>query len=162
MSTRSDEPGPLRPDLVHRLSGWSVTLPPLRRRVDDVPQLAAHFLARGAEQAGRAPAGIGRSAMDALCAYDWPGNVRELEQEMQRAALFVDDGELLARRQLSPEIAHVDADPAALQDVSADAQKQAIERALAAHDGNATQAADALGISRATLYRRIRDLGIER
>jgi len=162
VSTRSDEPGPLRADLVHRLSGWPVRLPPLRERPDDIPQLAAHFLARGAAQAGRFPGGISRAAMEALCAYDWPGNVRELEQEMQRAALFVDDGELLAHRQLSPGIAAVAAEPADLQDVSAEAQRKAIEQALASHGGNASRAAESLGISRATLYRRMKAFDIRR
>jgi len=100
--------------------------------------------------------------MNALCAYDWPGNVRELEAEMQRAALFVDDGELASIAHLSPAIAGASERPAALQDVSAAAQRQAIEQALASHDGNATRAAQALDISRATLYRRMRNLGIRR
>jgi DNA-binding NtrC family response regulator len=162
VSSRSDEPGPLRPDLVHRLSGWRVTLPPLRERSDDIPQLAGHFLAGAARAAERRPAGISRSAMDALCAHDWPGNVRELEQEMQRAALFVDDGELLGRSHLSPEIAALEKVTADLQDVSGEAQRRAIEQALAAHDGNATRAARALAISRATLYRRMKELDIKR
>ncbi|MEX2500386.1 MAG: sigma 54-interacting transcriptional regulator [Wenzhouxiangellaceae bacterium] len=162
VSSRSDEPGPLRPDLVHRLSGWKVTLPPLRDRSEDIPQLAGHFLAGAARAAGRRPAGISRAAMDALCAHDWHGNVRELEQEMQRAALFVDDGELLGRRHLSPDIAGGKVPTAELQDVSADAQRKAIEQTLAAHDGNATRAAEVLGISRATLYRRMKDFSIQR
>jgi len=162
VSPRSDDAGPLRPDLVHRLAGWSATLPPLRDRSDDIPQLAAHFFERAATHSGRTPAGLSRSAMNALCAYDWPGNVRELEAEMQRAALFVDDGELASIAHLSPAIAGASERPAALQDVSADAQRQAIEQALASHDGNATRAAQALDISRATLYRRMRNLGIRR
>jgi DNA-binding NtrC family response regulator len=162
VSARSDDSGPLRADLVHRLSGWSVALPPLRERIADLPQLAAHFFARGAEQSGRTPAGVSRSAMEALCAYDWPGNVRELEQEMQRAALFVDDGQLLTRDQLSPQIGSTVAEATDLKDVSDDAQRKAVERALASAGGNATRAARALGISRATLYRRIRELGIRR
>lgn len=162
VSTRSDGPGALRPDLVHRLAGWTARLPSLRDRIEDIPQLAGHFFARSAREARRQPAGISRSAMDALCAYDWPGNVRELEQEMQRAALFVDDRELMTRHHLSPDIADSRAATAELQDVSADAQRRAIEQALAAHDGNATRAADALGISRATLYRRMKALDIKR
>ena len=162
VSPRSGPPGPLRPDLVHRLSGWTARLPPLRERGEDIPQLAGHFFSRAARQSGRQPAGISHAAMDLLCGYDWPGNVRELEQEMQRAALFVDDGDLLAGRHLSPEIAGAATATADLQDVSDEAQRRAIEQALASHDGNATRAAEALGISRATLYRRMRDLAIRR
>jgi DNA-binding NtrC family response regulator len=162
LSARSDSAGPLRPDLVHRLSGWSVVLPPLRERRADIPQLAAHFFECGAAAAGRGPAGISRAAMDILCAYDWPGNVRELEQEMQRAALFVDDGELLSPTHLSPTVTECGAELPALNDVSADAERRAIEQALGAAGGNATRAARTLGISRATLYRRIREFGIER
>jgi len=162
VSARSDRPGPLRPDLVHRLAGWKALLPTLSDRAEDIPQLAAHFFSRAAGEAGRRPAGISRAAIDALCGYDWPGNVRELEQEMQRAALFVDHGELLGRRHLSPEIAETSVAPVLLQDVGTDAQRQAIEQTLAAHGGNATRAAEALGISRATLYRRMREFGIQR
>ena len=162
ISARSGQNGPLRPDLIHRLAGWKVRLPPLRERAEDIPQLAGHFLARAARDAGRQPAGISHAAMDALCAHDWPGNVRELEQEMQRAALFVEHRELLGSRHLSPEIANLEKVTADLQDVSAEAQRQAIEQALAKHDGNATHAARALGISRATLYRRMKDLKVRR
>jgi len=162
VSTRSDGLGPLRPDLVHRLAGWTVRLPSLRARTEDIPQLAGHFFARSAREARRQPAGISHSAMDALCAYDWPGNVRELEQEMQRAALFVDEGELMTRRHLSPDIAGSRTATAELQDVSANAERQAIEQALASQDGNATKTAEALGISRATLYRRMKALDVER
>ncbi|MGK7296037.1 MAG: sigma 54-interacting transcriptional regulator [Candidatus Wenzhouxiangella sp. M2_3B_020] len=163
VSARSGETGRLRADLVHRLSGWRVELLPLRKRTEDVPQLAAHFLSRAAERAGRAPAGISRSAMDILCAYDWPGNVRELEQEMHRAALFIDDGELLTREFLSADVtAAGEAAPEALQTASAEAQRRAIEQALAAADGNASAAARSLGISRATFYRRLKKLEIRR
>ena len=146
VTARSDEPGPLRPDLVHRLSGWAVTLPPLRDRGEDLPQLAAHFLADGARRAGRSPGGISRSALDAMLAHDWPGNVRELEQEMHRAALFLDERELLSPRHLSPEIAATVPQPEPLEAVSAEAERKAIETALAGQDGNATRAAEVLGM----------------
>ena len=162
VSSRSDDPGPLRPDLVHRLSGWKATLPTLAERAGDIPQLAGHFFTRAAREAGRRPVGISRAAIDALCGYDWPGNVRELEQEMLRSALFVDDGELLERRHLSREIRRASSEPISLQDAGADAERRAIEQALAAHGANATRAAEALGISRATLYRRMREFGIRR
>lgn len=87
--------GEFRNDLYHRIADWTVELPPLRRRIADIPNLAAHFLRAATQLRGTNIAGISQGAVDALVAFAWPGNIRQLEREMARAALFLDEGELL-------------------------------------------------------------------
>ncbi|WP_423924731.1 sigma 54-interacting transcriptional regulator, partial [Dokdonella sp.] len=86
--------GTFRLDLYHRLADWTVTLPALRERRADIANLAACFLQGACEKRGIRFGGVSRAALDTLQGYDWPGNVRELEREMQRAALFINDGEM--------------------------------------------------------------------
>jgi DNA-binding NtrC family response regulator len=159
------EAGTFRNDLYHRIADWRVTLPPLRRRRADTPNLAACFLAEEAERRGIAVTGITRAALDHLTAYAWPGNVRQLQREMARAVLFLEDGQAL-------ESSHLDAsireggdggEPAGtLHETLARTERREILRALEAHDGDVTAAAAELGIGRSTLYRRMSELGIER
>lgn len=154
--------GAFRDDLYYRIATWEVELPPLRRRRADVPNLAAHFLARAATRRGIAPHGISRGAIERLVAYDWPGNIRQLENEMERAALFLSDGELLGSTRLSPEVQAGPKNPpgetlaARLEQV----ERAEIGKALAACDGDVVQAAELLAIGRSTLYRRMRELGL--
>ncbi|MEM7354325.1 MAG: sigma 54-interacting transcriptional regulator, partial [Acidobacteriota bacterium] len=101
--------GSFRSDLYHRIADWTVRLPSLRERRGDIPNLAAHFLAREVERRGLRIAGISRGAMDLLEAYDWPGNIRQLEREMCRAALFLEKGELLESSHLQEAIRQVEA-----------------------------------------------------
>jgi len=153
--------GEFREDLYYRLAGWEVELPPLRHRIADIPNLAAHFLLKSAEQAGVRVRGISKAAVEALMAFHWPGNVRQLEQEMARSALFLEDGELLDCARLSEEITR-ERPPAprfsleaVLRRVEADEITMALGR-----ESTIDEAAAALGVSRATLYRRIKALGI--
>lgn len=154
--------GEFRRDLYHRIAGWVVEMPPLRLRRGDIPNLAAFFLGREAARLGVRISGISRAALEALISYAWPGNVRELENEMARAALFLEDGELLDSSRLSPQIA--EARPGrghiALADVLAVTERSEIVRTLASTRGDMDAAAAELGVSRATLYRRVKDLGI--
>jgi DNA-binding NtrC family response regulator len=155
--------GDFRGDLFHRVADWRVTLPPLRRRRADVPNLAAWFLAREAERRGIAVAGISRAALDLLTAYPWPGNVRQLEREMARAALFLEAGDVLESTHLAGTVrAAASSPPGSLREVLARAERREIVRAIAACDGDVTAAARELGIGRSTLYRRMAELGIER
>ena len=153
--------GAFRADLYHRIAGWVVALPPLRRRKPDIPNLAIHFLAREAERLGIEVRGISRGALDVLLAYDWPGNVRELQTEMARAALFLEDGELLDSVRLNrPILDRCRTDGGTtLSEVLACAEREAVLQALADSDG-VSQAATRLGVSRATLYRSLKRLGI--
>jgi len=155
--------GEFRRDLFHRIAGWVVEMPPLRGRRGDIPNLAAYFLGREAARLGVRIAGISRAAVEALVAHAWPGNVRELENEMARAALFLEDGELLDLSRLAPHIAR--SRPrhgrTSLAEVLAVAERGEIMRVLSATGGDMDAAAGELGVSRATLYRRVKDLAIE-
>ncbi len=154
--------GAFRSDLFHRIADWDVTLPPLRARRADIPNLAAHFLEREAARHGIRAAGISRAAMEALTAYPWPGNIRQLEREMARVVLFLEDGQLLERAHLHRAIREGAVAPAGagLQAILDDAERRAIGEALEAAGGDVPAAAEALGLARSTLYRRIKALGI--
>lgn len=154
--------GCFRSDLYHRIADWVVELPPLRKRRPDIPNLAAHFLARACIERGVRAAGISRSAVDALMAFDWPGNVRQLEKEMARAALFLENDEILDSTRLQPLIT-ASAQPVAnrtLKDVREQAEREHIERILEQCSGEVAATAEILDIGLSTLYARMKDLGI--
>jgi DNA-binding NtrC family response regulator len=142
------EAGRFRADLHFRINVFPVSLPPLRERHEDIPALVAHILARlGAHNAVLTPA-----AMKRLKEHSWPGNVRELKNAIERA--------LLVARGASLEPEHftwlegVSLEPQAATPESSEADR--IRQALDAHDGRVEEAAKALGMSRATLYRRLK------
>ncbi len=157
--------GSFRSDLYHRIADWTVEMPPLRSRSVDVPNLAAHFLSREGRTHGLQFAGISRAAVSRLQSFSWPGNVRQLEREMARAALFLGPGQVLQTQHLSSEIAAAEA-PSPSDDGTLRAKLERVERAALAeslhrHAGNYSAASRELGIARSTLYRRLRELGLE-
>ncbi len=155
--------GTFRSDLYHRIADWKVTLPPLRRRKADIPNLAASFLAAEAERRGVAIAGISKAALTLLDAYDWPGNIRQLQREMTRGALFLEDGQLLETSHLDESIRQGSrTHPRGLRERLEKIERQEIQSALAAAGADVGAAAAELGIGRSTLYRRMIELGIER
>jgi transcriptional regulator with AAA-type ATPase domain len=154
--------GRFREDLYHRIATWVVDLPPLRQRKADIPALAVHFLSREAARHGRRVSGLSRAALDALCAYTWPGNIRQLEHEMARAVLFMEHDEVLDTSRLA---AAISGSGAALQSSTLDGVLAAVERDEILHvlqtlNGDVPAACDRLGVSRATLYRRMKALQI--
>jgi transcriptional regulator with AAA-type ATPase domain len=155
--------GLFRTDLYHRIATWVVDLPPLRHRRVDIANLAAFFLAREAGKRGLRVKGISRAAIDALEAFSWPGNIRQLENEMARAVLFLEDGELLDTGRLAEEIrgAGAETPPGSLRATLDRTERLEISAALDEKDGNIDATAERLGISRATLYRRMKALAIE-
>jgi DNA-binding NtrC family response regulator len=150
--------GTFRQDLYYRLNVVSLVLPPLRERREDIPLLAAGFLARAASVRGQAPRRLAPDALQALAAHDWPGNVRELENEIERAAILA-SGEEITRADLSPRLLR-DASPSPRPAPSA--ERAMIEAALAGARGSITAAAGVIGWSRQKLYRRMEHLGIPR
>lgn len=154
--------GGFRTDLYHRIADWTVQLPPLRDRRADIPSLAAYFLHRETHRRGVRPGGISRAALQALERYGWPGNIRQLEREMARAALFLDDGQLLETRHLQARITTEAGGDAArgLRQILEAVERTTIEQTLAELQGDTAAAAERLGISRSTLYRRMKELGI--
>ncbi len=96
--------GRFREDLFYRLNVFPITLPPLRDRAEDVPELAMHFLSRAAERADKVLAGIEDDALAALKAYHWPGNIRQLENIIERAVVLAETS-VVTLRELPPEVA---------------------------------------------------------
>ena len=145
--------GRFRRDLMYRLNTLEVRLPPLRERVEDILPLARAFLARSAARYSRDGLQLAASAERALMAWRWPGNVRELQHLMERAALLAEHD------QVSAGALSFGAPPEPVQDIDGMTLEQAeawlVKRALERHDGNLQHAADALGITRQALYRRL-------
>ena len=203
--------GKFREDLYYRLNVFPIWVPPLRERLEDVPELALHFLARFAAEEGKRVTGISQEALELLTSYSWPGNVRQLENAVFRAVVLADGAELTVAE--FPQIAaHVEgfraAIPAAPAQVdrrpvdhrSGDARRREhraaapwrsaapaardrsafrpstdtgeirsleameadmIRLALGRYRGHMTEVAKRLGIGRSTLYRKMREFGLE-
>ncbi len=149
--------GLFREDLLYRLNTVEIHLPSLRERPEDVAVLAAHFLARKAARYGKAIAGFEPDAMAALTAHAWPGNVRELEHTVERAVVLAEGG-TVTMADVSLRRAGTEA-PALERMTLADAEAWLVRRALE-RTGSAQAAAEALGLSRSALYRRLQALGI--
>lgn len=159
--------GHFRPDLFYRLSGAVLTIPPLSAHRDDVPALARHFVATCAREFGWPPVVLTDDAIRALSRQEWPGNVRELRRTIERAVMLADGARI--------DVAVIEcAVHGAMQGATASDQPphQAEEdepfnrlrllQVLERCDWNASRAADALGVHRATVYRRLHRLGLTR
>jgi len=162
--------GRFREDLFYRLNVMHLAVPPLRDRQEDIPLLAQHFLEKYARRNRKTVKGFAPLAMDMLLKYDWPGNVRELENAIERAVILL-SGEHVTEKQLPLRIVrqHPDHDvTAAGTAVPAtdgtrtleDMEKEAIEATLAATDGNKSETARRLGISRKTLHNKLKAYGV--
>ncbi|HZF54543.1 MAG TPA: sigma-54 dependent transcriptional regulator [Polyangiaceae bacterium] len=150
--------GRFREDLVYRLNTVEIHLPPLRDRREDIPALAAHFLAAHAKRYRIEGAAFDPSAIEALLGHPFPGNVRELEHAVERALLLAPSGVIRAedialRRPAQPSTR--------LEEMTLEeAEGHLIARALARTGGNVSDAARALGLSRSALYRRMQHFGL--
>jgi len=148
--------GAFREDLLYRLQVFDILLPPLRDRIDDIPLLAAQFLADFARSLGGRTPGLEDEARDALLAHPWPGNVRELRNVLERAAILTDGD--IERRHLSlrpKERAQETASNLSL------VERGTIERVLQETDWNKAKAARRLGLTRPQLYGRLRRYALE-
>ena len=144
------EEGRFREDLYDRLSEISLRIPPLRERTGDSVLLARHFLDLFGREHGRSLRGFTEDALAAIEAYPWPGNARELENRVKRAVIMAENNRIAAE---DLELVVPDESmPLNLRQVREEAERRAIERALALYNGNVSQAADILGVSRPTLY----------
>jgi DNA-binding NtrC family response regulator len=150
--------GRFREDLLFRFNTVEISLPPLRDRRDDIPALAGHFLARYAERYRRQIQGLEQSALQLMLNYGWPGNVRELDHTIERAVLMA-RGERIEAADLGLHTQRGVAQ--SMDDMSLEAVEAIlIRKALARTAGNVSHAADALGLSRGALYRRIEKYGL--
>ncbi|PYK84267.1 MAG: DNA-binding response regulator [Verrucomicrobia bacterium] len=158
--------GTFREDLYYRLAVIPVELPALRERLEDVPLLVNHFLQKQASATGGEPKKIDAEAVDILCHYNYPGNVRELENAIERACALCEN-ELILSSDLPPHIvSHAKGDKQeqvlasmpvghSLDDFVQQQERNYIEATLQHCDGSREKAANMLGISMATLYRKI-------
>jgi DNA-binding NtrC family response regulator len=150
--------GRFRQDLLFRLNTIEIHLPPLRERREDVPLLAAHFLAAHAQRYRKRIGGFDRAALQLMLDHPWHGNVRELNHVIERAVLMAQASEikpadlaLRSARDVSPR----------LEDMSIEeVEAFLIKKALARYNGNVSHAANALGLSRSALYRRLQRYGL--
>jgi len=153
--------GRFRQDLYYRLNVIRINLPPLRERREDIPALVNHFIRRFNKRFRRDVRGITPDALNALAAYDYPGNVRELENLIERAfamgareqITLADLPSLTARPEVTPSVA------TKTIPTLAEVEKELILRALAVFNNDKEEAARALGISRRTIYRRLKEYG---
>ena len=158
--------GRFREDLYYRINVVSIHLPPLRERLGDIPLLAEHFLVRHCERAGRQVLGFADEAMRLMQMYSWPGNVRQLENVVERAVVL-SKNHRVAPEDLPEEVARA-GEPAAgdgglrpLKEALERPEQEIILRALRACHGSRQATAQALGINRTTLYKKMKRYGIE-
>ncbi len=160
--------GQFREDLYYRLVVYTLTLPSLRERIEDIPELCVHFLRKHSSQVGRMMTSLSPEALEKMMRYEWPGNVRELENVMRRA-LIASEGDILTMDALPEKFQRLQPRTPGEKNTAmgttslapheviplADVERDAIERALAVCDGNITVASKKLGIGRTTLYRKM-------
>jgi len=147
--------GRFRQDLFFRLNTVEIHLPPLRERPEDIPALAAHFLAIHAQRYRKELRGFDPAALEVLAAYPWPGNVRELDHVVQRAVLLARSDEVKPA-DLGLQAARGEGGERRLEEMSLEeVERLLIQKALRRFGGNVSQAAETLGLSRSALYRRM-------
>jgi len=153
------ESGRFRQDLLFRLNTIEIHLPPLRERKEDIPLLAAHFLSSYAQRYRKRVSGFDQAASQALLEHRWTGNVRELDHVIERSVLMAQD-HMIRLGDLALRPASI-AGPAKLEDMSLEeVEAFLIKKALAKYNGNVSQAASVLGLSRSALYRRLQRYGL--
>ena len=150
--------GTFRQDLLYRINTVEVRVPPLCERVEDIPLLAQHYLSYYAKKYHKLVKLITPEAMDRLKRYAWPGNIRELQHAIERAVIMTDsdtlqESDFLLSRSITAGATN---NTLNLDEV----ERTAIAKALQMHNGNISKAADELGLTRASLYRRMEKYGL--
>jgi len=152
--------GRFREDLLFRLNTIEIRLPSLRERGRDIELLANHFLRVYIERYRKKISGFDAGAMQSLREHPWPGNVRELDHAIERSVLL-SPGPVIRTMDLGlrapASSASVRLEEMSLEEV----EKHLVQRTLARYDGNVSKAAEALGLSRSALYRRLQKFGLE-
>jgi DNA-binding NtrC family response regulator len=153
--------GEFREDLLYRINTVEIRVPPLRERVDDIAALFDHFVEIYARKYNLPPKRLSRGALKRLEAYAWPGNVRELRHAVERALIMSDAPTLDAHDFLLAPERRAGGDGLKLDDYNLETvENRVIQRALEKHAGNVSRAARELGITRASLYRRMEKYGL--
>ena len=158
--------GKFREDLFYRLNVIPVVIPPLRERPEDVVPLCRHFLTAFGQKLERAPQSLSPEALQSVLEHSWPGNVRELENVIERVVTLSSSPLISAEEfqtifTLGHAAPHPTSPPASAGGTLQGAEKETIVRALRDADGNQTRAAEALGMGRNTLWRKMKKYGIE-
>lgn len=157
--TKMVQEGTFRQDLLYRINTVELHVPPLSDRMEDIPLLAKHYLNYYAKKYHKNVSSIAPEAIDKLKRYPWPGNIRELQHAIERAVIMTDSASLqesdflFSRSMNNPTTS---SDTLNLDEV----EKSAIVKALSMHGGNISKAADELGLTRASLYRRMEKYGL--
>jgi DNA-binding NtrC family response regulator len=147
--------GEFRQDLLYRINTVEIHLPPLREREDDIDILADHFLKMYRLKYKKPIGKVGASALKMLRKHNWPGNVRELQHAIERAVIL-SDSDVLQARDFSPTMTQSSTDDMRIEDYNLkDIEKTVIQKAMRKYRGNVSHAARELGLTRASLYRRI-------
>jgi two-component system response regulator HydG len=159
------ENGRFRPDLYYRLCICPIRLPPLRERPEDIPLLATHFLDIHCRQEGKVIQGFEPGAMAMLVRHAWPGNVRELENEVQRLVVFGENGRSITAGLISPWVAGSATPPRGdaarpLKEILREVERQTVTTRLREHGYHRAATARSLGITRETLWAKVRQFGL--
>lgn len=158
--------GLFREDLYYRLNVVRLAVPPLRRRLEDLPVLVEGMVRRAAAHNRRPPPGLAAQTLKILAAYPWPGNVRQLENAVESMVVLA-DGPLLQPGDVPDEIRHwrLEADPAEeempFREAKLRFERRLLHRCLKRHRGVISQAAESLGMSRKNLYTKLESLDID-
>lgn len=164
--------GAFREDLYYRLNVIPLEVPPLRERIEDIPLLVRHFLAEFASEYGQKPKAMEDDALELFLRYPWPGNVRELRNIIERLIIMT-PAQLIRRSDVPPPISagHAGQGQASdgvvsrpletLKDARAAFERDFILRKLKEHNGNVSRTAEAIGMERSNLHRKMRALGID-
>ncbi|MBI1831599.1 MAG: sigma-54-dependent Fis family transcriptional regulator, partial [Planctomycetes bacterium] len=170
--------GRFREDLFYRINVIPIQVPPLRERVEDIPELAMAFIQQSAQRCKKNVTQIDDDALSLLKAFPWPGNIRQLENVIERAVVIA-EGNVLTLQEMPAELFHVEPpanqeavlldstdepEPAAVSSFRTEQERferEQIQKALAEAGGNKAKAARKLGIARTTLISRLKKLGLE-
>lgn len=153
--------GKFREDLYYRLNVFTIFIPPLRERIDDIPVLAHYFLEKFTTAMNKKISGISNEAMEVMMKYNWPGNVRELENAIERAVVVAKSDRIKVEDlpfQINNNIYSYDSEDKSLASI----EKKHIQYILKENNWNISKSAEILGIDRVTLYNKINKYGIQR
>ncbi len=144
--------------MFYRINTVEITIPPLCERIDDIPALATHFLNYYSKRYHKDVLTISSEALNKLKKYPWPGNVRELQHSIERAVIMADSNQLQESDFLFNRRGN---ESSSLDTLNLDeVEKSAVVKAIQLHGGNISKAAEELGLTRASLYRRMEKYGL--
>jgi transcriptional regulator with PAS, ATPase and Fis domain len=153
------EEGGFRQDLLYRINTVEITLPPLRERMEDIPLIAFHYLDEFKKKYNKPALKIGEKTLDKLTAYPWPGNIRELQHAVERAVIMGEQ-DILAPDDFLLESRAMKSNTHIRSGKIDEIEKAAISRALNRGYKNMDKVAEEVGLSRSTLYRKIKKYGL--